>query len=412
MKKLCFGSLLKVLKLSKKGLIQREICDALIQSIVPDYVSTSTDLLPSELATGKKNVPPEVRKEASRISPSIVAERVRTSVLPLVGENARANVVLTLQDIIRADNELRGDTTIELVNHRTKDELLSEQQFIYHEFLAGILLYVCTVANNQGSRKSIDEITKEYIQSFDGRVDSIQVGTERSKFDGSVAARFSSDAHRTSVLADCEFRCLKCRRHLFINKDGKDLDRAEFMDINGKTVPLCGECKSIIRASSSEEKADLVKRAELLSEISHAIDDVALCGIEKEAEALLRAVNELEPDTDLHEDIVTTPVPIDRKISDRKLLRLVRNDVVDFYGGVNAVMDQLAGESSLNTRKFIRYVNRMYVDIAERRLPQSEIFNLIVQTLYEKAGFKYRQGSQIVVSYFVQICEVFDALTQ
>ena len=89
----------------------------------------------------------------------------------------------------------------------------------------------------------------------------------------------------------------------------------------------------------------------------------------------------------------------------------ILNDVRPLYEGVNDILDRLAGESSINVDVFARRVHRMFED-AEGRMEQEELFNMLVDTLYNKTGHKYKRACRIIISYFVQRCEVFNEITK
>ena len=87
-------------------------------------------------------------------------------------------------------------------------------------------------------------------------------------------------------------------------------------------------------------------------------------------------------------------------------------DVTQLYEGVNNALDRLAGENKLNVDKFAKSIKRMYEDASESLPSQSAIYNLLVETLFEKTGRKYKEACEIIISYFVQRCEVFDEIAE
>ena len=102
------------------------------------------------------------------------------------------------------------------------------------------------------------------------------------------------------------------------------------------------------------------------------------------------------------------PLKVEQKITDSLLLRKVRSNVVDgMYEMVNEAIEQLAAENKLNVKKFRKSIKRMYEDAEDASKSQSDIFNFLVLYLFERTGLKYREACEILISYFVQSCEVF-----
>ena len=143
---------------------------------------------------------------------------------------------------------------------------------------------------------------------------------------------------------------------------------------------------------------------------SAARDSVTRHELGKEIEEVLRQVSDLEVDDNTR--LKTAAIPVERKISEKGLRMDVLNDVRPLYEGVNDVLDRLGGESVLNVTTFAKKIRRMFEDAEENGLSQNQIYELLVNTLYDKSGRKYRRACRIIISYFVQRCEVFNEITK
>ena len=173
---------------------------------------------------------------------------------------------------------------------------------------------------------------------------------------------------------------------------------------------LCVECEREIQSASEEEKSALLSDKRVLENLMVVRDAASRYTIEKQIEQVLREVNlmDVTDGTQLKID----PVKVENKIFDKRLKERVLFDVRRLYQGVNDALDRLAGENMLNVDKFAKSIKRMYEDASESQLSQSAIYNLLVETLFEKTGRKYREACEIIISYFVQRCEVFDEITK
>jgi hypothetical protein len=159
-----------------------------------------------------------------------------------------------------------------------------------------------------------------------------------------------------------------------------------------------------------EEKIALISEKHDLETLVVAREATSRYTIEKQIEQVLREVDLMDV-TD-GTQLKIQPVKVEKKIVEKRLKERVLFDVRRLYQGVNDALDRLAGENKLNVDKFAKSVKRMYEDANESQLSQSAIYNLLVETLFEKTGRKYREACEIIISYFVQRCEVFDEITK
>ena len=82
------------------------------------------------------------------------------------------------------------------------------------------------------------------------------------------------------------------------------------------------------------------------------------------------------------------------------------------YDSVNDELDRMSGENKLNTRIFGRRIRRMYEDVSDIVDSQSELYNMLVDRLFSAAGNRYREACELLISYYVQSCEVFDEIAE
>ncbi len=213
------------------------------------------------------------------------------------------------------------------------------------------------------------------------------------------------------MLAETGGKCQKCGRVLGIKKEGNDINYAKVVRLSETDeVVLCVECEREIQSASEEEKLALLSDKRDLENLIIARDATSRYTIERQIEQVLREVNLMDVTDDTQLKI--EPVKVENKITEKRLKDRVLFDVRQLYEGVNDSLYRLAGENRLNVDKFAKNVRRMYEDASESHISQSEIYYLLVETLFEKTGRKYRGACEIIISYFVQRCEVFDEITK
>ena len=175
-------------------------------------------------------------------------------------------------------------------------------------------------------------------------------------------------------------------------------------------IHVLGVHKIAVRSASEEDKLALLSDKHALENLTVARDAISRYTLEKQIEEVLREVHLMDVTDDTR--IKIEPVKVEKKITEKRLKERVLFDVRQLYEGVNSALYRLSGENKLNVDKFAKSITRMYEDASEPLTSQSDIYNLLVETLFDKTGRKYREACEIIISYFVQRCEVFDEITE
>lgn len=412
MKKLCFGTFATILKLCKaKSVTQKGLCGTILLSIAPTYDIRNDDGTVSDLILGKKNLSPNVTDVAPTADARATSNYFKQNILPLLDGNKRSLIVLALKDIIASDGTIKPDTIVEKVNDMTKATITVRDAFVLEDFLAGIFLYTAVNVENRNCEESVKEITDEYIKSFDSKKTDISFLTTYSKFSKDTADEIAIDTHSLVLLTETGGKCQKCGRLLGIKKEGNDVNYAKVVHLSETDdVVLCVDCEREIQSASEEDKLALLSDKHYLENLMVARDVTSRYMLEKQIEEVLREVHLMDVTDDTRLKI--EPVKVEKKVTEKRLKERVLFDVRQLYEGVNNALDRLAGENKLNVDKFAKNIKRMYEDASESLTSQSDIYYMLVETLFEKTGRKYREACEIIISYFVQRCEVFDEIAE
>ena len=416
MKKLCFSSLAKILVLCKAAsATQLAIGEALLLSIAPSYESTLTDDRVSAIVNGRDNLPPDVTNGALSIVTSkeqrTLLTALCTKLLLLLDNNKKALVALAIKDLLTSDSGIQNDTVVELVNGITKEAILARDSFVYEELITGIFLYAVIYVTNRGTQDNAKEITAEYINSFETNRTDISFISAYATLDNKELREIAIDAHSLVLLAENEGHCLSCGKPLGSTVNGLDVNYSSIVRISDtEETLLCVECARQYASMTPEEKSEIVFRKRKLAAQAAAREATSKHDLDMRINAVIREINGLDvsDQTRLRDE----PLRVEEKISEQRLLRHVLDDVQEQYNGVRESMLRASGENRLNIDVFERNVRRIYEDIRDKYSTQREIYDFMVNKLFEMSGRKYRDACEVLVSCFVQRCEVFDEIAK
>lgn len=405
MVKLCFGSYAMVLKICKAAPVtQQNLVLSLLCSVCSNFYIQHDDYRTvHSLIHGHSNIPTDVKVYVEDVKESEVADYFRNSIIPLLDPNQWGNIILALKDIIAADTTIIDGCELDLLNHHTKSEILIRDSFVLADFLAGLFLYVVRYTDNRGQEENIRSITDEYIHTFDSRRDEISFIRSYTLSNEDEVSVVALEARKAELATEQRGDCPYCGKTLV---PGNSL----ITDIgDDEEMLLCASCSAVVH-SSEDHKGRMRELKALFRERISAREAADIQQLTGDIPELLLRISDLDPSG---VTLRTLPLKVEQKIADRQLQRKVKNNVVDgMYEAVNDCMDQLAGEDRLNVRTFARGIRRLYEDVSESLPDQSEVFRALVSVLYAKTGQKNYEACEVLISYFVQSCEVFDEITE
>lgn len=213
------------------------------------------------------------------------------------------------------------------------------------------------------------------------------------------------------LLAETGSKCLKCGRILALKKNGMNTNYMEVLKLSDEEKGVfCVSCARQMVDASDEEKLVLVSEKRELERLAAPRETLSRYQLEREVEELLEEVDLLDVSEETRLKMI--PYKVENKISEKRLKERILQDVRELYGGVNDVLDRMAGENKLNVEQFARNVRRMYEDASDGDISQSDIYYMLVESLYDKTRRKHRTACEVIISYFVQRCEVFDEIAK
>lgn len=403
MKELCFGSFITVLvKCLAPTVSQKTLIGTMLLQVNSRYDICADDGATSALATGRKNLSDNVTLYLDEMTPKGLSDKFQKNVLCLLDANKSANIVLALKTIIAEDKNIFDTTQIEFVNGFTKADILTRETFVLAELIAGLFFYVAKYTRNDKREEMVREISEDFVNSFDFRRNEITFIDSYGMKNMDILNVAVSDADTLRLFAEESGQCPYCTKPLLPNK-------TIMVELEaGMDMLFCVECGTLVN-NSVEKKDECKKIKTQYQKRMNAIESVSSNDLPDVIRDLIIIISSGEPITD--SELRMSPLKLEKKITDLRLLRKIKAYVVDgMYEMVNEAIEMLAAENKLNVRLFERNIKRMYED-AEDLESQSAIFNLLVDRLYAKSGQKDYEACEILVSYFVQRCEVFNEIT-
>jgi len=211
-----------------------------------------------------------------------------------------------------------------------------------------------------------------------------------------------------------------CCRPLYINANGQTDMNYEITQINPNLPPdsfanliaLCPDCSKrylLARDDGQMNRMEIIKR-HLMSE-AETIEVLANTRVEEGVERVLRKIS----DAPIMELIPLNyePVSLREKIlpENRALYIKAKAYVTEYYPTVHGIFQQLSKERKLRFDPFCMQVKMNYINLRDKGLTQPEIFEALVEWLASNTNDR-KDLCEIVISYFIQKCEVFDAITE
>ncbi|GAA0123010.1 hypothetical protein UT300018_23270 [Clostridium faecium] len=211
-----------------------------------------------------------------------------------------------------------------------------------------------------------------------------------------------------------------CCRPLYINANGQTDMNYEITQINPDLPPdsfanliaLCPDCskKYLLAKDDGQMKRLEIIKKKLISE-EETIEVLANTQVEDGVERVLRKISDA-PITELI-PLNYEPVRLREKIlpENRVLYIKAKAYVAEYYPTVHGIFQQLSKERTLRFDPFCMQVKMNYINLRDKGRTQPEIFESLVEWLASNTNDR-KDLCEIVISYFIQKCEVFDAITE
>ncbi|WP_027107091.1 ABC-three component system protein [Ligilactobacillus ceti] len=272
--------------------------------------------------------------------------------------------------------------------------------------------YDPSVTKNNVAKK-IANWLYNYIKETAGYIDKDALTTKKIKQ--------SSQDYKTKygnyLLKECRGNCpMKCGKSLAKEINGKldyvyeiSLIEKDKKDGLNNLIALCPQCFSIFQLDDDKTRIKELKLSKkMLSK--HFVSEELLDPIhlEKGLTDVLSNLSKLNPMTI---SVSLDPKEISQKVTDPNLYLLVKNNVTTYFLSIKKIMINLDKQGVIEYEILQNQMRTLYLKMAKTKRSEQEIFYEISNKIH-KTTLANKLYCDIVVSYFIQSCEVFNAVTK
>lgn len=179
-------------------------------------------------------------------------------------------------------------------------------------------------------------------------------------------------------------------------------------------ICLCPTCATHYSLSPTiVEYKKLVEKKKVLLKKNGIKEKIDVISLDEEIDDVLKKLKNIRMTPKIQE-LRKIPLEINEKIQNNDILRdRILDDVNRYYYFVRDALIQIDGKA-IEFQIIANSFQNCYFKLKQEELEQEEIYNKITNWMLDKLELSdnYRTACQIIVSFFVQNCEVFDAITQ
>jgi len=295
-------------------------------------------------------------------------------------------------NLIKNDKTIAPEKKKELLDYNNKGQKA--------EFVAAVLLYVLTKNNNRISGSSTKSEDVPLLNMFNFccpicHKPLIQTIRDMAISDYQIVKIFPDDVVFNTV------------------------SKPEHMEESENLIPLCSQHAEEYTDSPTEQVCNVLFTARKKAELGIlAAEQVNKATLEKEIRILLERIKNMACEEDLVE-LSMKAMKIEDKIpSNEYLLRMDETArVVKFYNYVNtqfSLLERDIGEETLDFDQIASEVRVAYKKLTKKGLGYEDIVKQLTKWVLIQAqlGNDYQRAAEIVIAFFIQNCEVFDALSK
>ena len=295
------------------------------------------------------------------------------------------------------------------------------------------------IVENDSTIKMLCDNFKKYCPEIDENNYSIQIAerfrkiietaakakrTRKKKKNECVAAQTANVTEKYGVALVAEEGSIcpndLCTHSLFSNANGHlnflyevvKIDPDGLTDDPANLIALCPECAAKHRLSSNEDNIRRLK--EIKNNLKNLAYDQELLSDQKVQEGVRRIVQKIPKMIPSKEvDLNYHPVMINRKIlpNNYVLYLKAQSHVNVYFDSVDEAFREMSKEHLLRFTPFCNQVKMNYLNLKEEGRDQVYIYSQLAKWLHDGTN-EPQEFCEIVISYFIQKCEVFDVIAE
>jgi len=343
------------------------------------------------------NVPREIRKaSAAKEVTSSIYNYFSKNVLTRLLLGLEYDLLLKLTTLINKDNSIANDIKYGFLAKAQKNTLA--------EFLADVFLYTLKKDNKLPKPKPT-------------------VVNDSQEFSAELTPDIHAyEKHKLRLFIEAKGYCPhdNCGEPLFFTKNRKTIERYKATQIRSDVssdlfenlIALCPKCHDEYNLSSTPDEVQrLYDIKDSLMREALALEVASEIKIEADIDNILRKIATVPQDELI--PLNYEPVMVIKKIrkDNSLLLRKALFNITTYFNYVKDISQQLSKEGVLRFDTFATQVKLCYLKQSDKGLSQQEIYDALVEWLKTTTNGN-RDACDVVISYFVQNCEVFCEITE
>lgn len=311
---------------------------------------------------------------------------------------------------------LTKNNFIDSINHPERDDIVLDG-------LVDDVQPFCDASTNV-TNQNVAEILFELFHKSLEYIVNPELENDRKIRQGQTISNRAKGSFGSGLVDDCKYTCSMplCGKHLQTitpqNQTAADYEIIPIEESKGvkyeNLIAVCHDCfqKYTLSHTKAEEKSlKAIKKLQMDARSTRqTLDDIA---ISKGIELVIENLSNAKP-SEL-KDLTYDPVSVSEKIDEGKsyfLVNDIKNNVARYYKYIEKTMRNLSMKNVYSDDLIRAQMKESYKQLASNpKLTPEQIFSelskRIQRIIKQDIRFCY-----IVVSYFVQSCEVFNAITK
>ena len=297
-------------------------------------------------------------------------------------------------------------------------ESLQERPHHVRELLAQDLLPYNPTATAENVAELLANIFVEIIRTTTGLVEPDTL-EQQKQLQASASLKTQYGKY---LLQECDSHCVMngCSKPLILS-NGNSISNVYEVSLVDKIkkptvdnlIALCPQCFATYQMDNDKSLVKLLKaRKKSLSNHMESVNLLSSSELEKGLTDVITSITKLK-----QKDLVTStldPKEIKDKIDPNKDLHLylmVTQQVTTYYVKLQEILKNLDKRKVIDYEDLQLQMRSIYKKLKKANKSDMEIFDEITNKIH-KSTMQTPLYCQIVVSYFIQKCEVFDAITK
>jgi len=311
---------------------------------------------------------------------------------------------------------LTRDNFIESIYH---DDYAAERTDVVLESLAEDIQPFVNDVDKDNVGEALFDLFKQSLEF----IVNPELENDRKLSAAKTKSQKAKGLYGSGLLDDCRYTCSipGCGKHLqVINDKNHAVDDYEIARINaGKKsiyenlIAVCHDCfqSYVFKHKKAEEKElQIIKKLQTDARSTRCtLDEVA---IEKGITQVIEKLSKAKPDelTELNYDAVSVPEKIDETLH-HFLVHEVKGNVVKYFLFIKQTMKDMVQKKQLSDDLLRAQIKESYRKLSDKKISPELIYSSLSERLRNitKQDIRF---CYIVISYFIQSCEVFNVTTK